>query len=174
MGRQLVRRAAFDRADLELATIAMRVAADSILPLGAQVSDRAASRSRSVVPVLQNDAPGRRSRHHQLCAYVATSALTDDRRVVAVDLVRCQLSIGAERVEPDASRRHGQTELPARRLDRDQWVCARRSSPWWRVADRRQCRVCDDGAVLWCPDHPRCGRARARAPRVRRGYAAGR
>jgi len=42
-----------------------------------------------------------------------------DRR----DLVRCQMSIGAERVEPDDSKR--QTEIATQWFDRDPWVWAR-------------------------------------------------
>jgi hypothetical protein len=65
--------------------------------------------------------------------------------------------------------RDGQTEIAARWFDRDPWVWAHCPHRLWRVADRRQGRVYDDGADLWRPDH----RRRGRAPRVRRATPRG-
>jgi hypothetical protein len=42
----------------------------------------------------------------------------------------------AERVESDGSRRAPESRF--RRFDRNPWLWSRRSSPWWRFADRPQ------------------------------------
>ncbi len=70
---------------------------------------------------------------------------------------------GAERLEPTPPRRDGQTELPDRRFDRDPRSCARRFSPRWRVAERRQCCATTCRSMV----RPIIGDGgRARAPRV--------